>query len=110
MPDIPPELEEQLKRVRKNYAARLPGKVELIEEAWSKLLGIGPDREGLKALRIQAHGLAGSGATYGFKEISEAAHKLEIFLQSLIETNSLPTLPEKERINNLVGELKHSLS
>lgn len=53
-----------------------------------------PEKEARDEMRHKAHGLAGSGATYGFSRISTTARALELALQSesVIESSILVKL------------------
>lgn len=61
--------------LRQEYRRRLPERIQAIEAASGV---IGADRAASEAaIRRLAHNLKGSGATYGFPEISEAARAVE---------------------------------
>ncbi|MHB0985927.1 MAG: GGDEF domain-containing protein [Sulfuricella sp.] len=62
-----------LQELRMPYAAQLPEKVREIEEGWNKLLQAGWDEKVLRKLHRKVHNLTGSGATFGFSELSEVS-------------------------------------
>lgn len=65
-------MQEQLKQ---KYLVSLREKAKLIEALfWQYLDG---DRKALETLRLHAHSLKGSGATFGFPDISDAGRELE---------------------------------
>ncbi len=74
-------LEEQ----RAAYRAGLPDRIADIAARWDKVGQNAADRHGLEELLRAAHGLAGSGATFGLVEISTDAKVLEERLQSLLD-------------------------
>src|SRR5215831_1063490 len=81
-----------MRELRAWYRNRLPARIAALESA---LGGIGRDNaEAVPSIRRIAHQLRGSGATYGFPEISEKAAVLEAAaegalpdaIQSLLQT------------------------
>lgn len=64
---------------RELYLASLPAKVAQLGAALQQYLQTGDDAAGLSAL-AEAHKLAGSGGTFGFPAISEAAISIEALL------------------------------
>src|SRR6185436_13525703 len=64
-----------MRELRVWYRDRLPARIAALEAARTALEARDP--EALESLRRIAHMLHGSGATYGFPEISEAARRLE---------------------------------
>jgi len=75
------DLAEQLRRLRESYASALPAKLALVEQAFRSH----QDKDALRTLRHLAHGLAGSGTTFGYPELSEAARRLEITVEAALE-------------------------
>ena len=67
-----------MQQLRRHYIEALPARLAALETAWdehrSEISG------GTEGLRRLAHNLKGSGATYGFPDISEAARSLEELL------------------------------
>ena len=49
----------------------------------------GPGLEALGALKQLVHKLAGSGGTFGFAEISDAAERAETACEAMLETPSV---------------------
>jgi len=64
-----------MRELRAWYRSRLPARISALEEAKTALSRRDPDA--VESLRRIAHVLRGSGATYGFPEISESARALE---------------------------------
>lgn len=75
---------QQLKALCDEYAAQLPDKLTAIRLDWSTLIEKN-DRHLLKELIRKAHNLIGSGATFGFSELSEVAAQLENILRQYQE-------------------------
>ena len=71
-----PELERQLESLRKSYAERLPGRAAALAESAAELARHW-DSAVAGDLQRQLHNLAGSGASYGFPDVSHAARAAE---------------------------------
>lgn len=80
MANIDLTIEEKMAALRQSYAQQLDGK---IAEIFKHVVAITPDEtddvilEHISSVRALTHKLAGSGATFGFKEVSIAARKME---------------------------------
>lgn len=83
------QIQAQLQALREDYAAQLPDKIQQIWETWAALQN-GWSDENLLTLHRMAHGLTGSGATFGFTRLSMAARTLEILLKGLIAESKIP--------------------
>jgi len=77
----------QLKALHDTYATGLPEKVSQIHSGLDTLRS-GWDDELLRTLHRQVHSLTGSGATFGYAEVSDTARKLEQLLKQLSEMNA----------------------
>lgn len=90
-------LEEQLALLRSRYLAKIPDKQAQLKELW-RAYTEDTTQPHLEALRGAAHKLKGSGATYGFDDISTHAAALEKALVAAREDDptsipdDLPTL------------------
>jgi len=71
-----PEVEAQFAALTRDYAQRLPGRVRGLE-AEAAALAEAWDRARADELQRQCHNLAGSGACYGFPQVSTAAQAAE---------------------------------
>ena len=71
-----PELERQLAALRQGYAERLPERAAAIAATAAELVRSWDPALALE-LQRQLHNLAGSGASYGFPDISLAARAAE---------------------------------
>jgi len=99
-------LEEQLRVLHNSYAARLPEKIIQIEETWQMLVSGERNGDALKALHRMVHSLAGSGPTFGFAAVGEAARTLEIFLKSILKNGTVPAEAHCSQIEGLIEELQ----
>ena len=86
MPESTEALVEQLAQLRETYVAGLPEKVRRIEDAWHAVREDGWTARALDNLHRLSHGLAGSGATFGFASISSAARALEHNVKQILDT------------------------
>src|SRR5579859_6267697 len=68
-----PDIAEQLRLLRENYAQQLPAKLAQVEDVFRR----SDNMVELPNLRHLAHSLAGSGATFGYPALSVAARHLE---------------------------------
>ena len=98
--------EEQLTALRKEYADQLPGKIREIEAIWDKLVQAEWDDEAFEIMHRMTHGLAGSGASFGFLTLSDAARTLERLATTIIEDGVPPTAEQRKQIRALLDALK----
>lgn len=94
-------LEQRLAALRRSYVLKFPEKCQHIEQLFQEFLQT-DELEPLEKLRQASHKLKGSGATYGFEEISECAMIVEARLASCIQHS---TLPKKDDTNALRREI-----
>lgn len=95
----------QLQLLRDHYVRDLPGKIRQIREGLDELRS-GWDSEALRTLHRHTHSLTGSGATFGFAEVSAAARALEHVLKNLVEADAGPEHPDVEKIESLLCALE----
>jgi chemotaxis protein histidine kinase CheA len=99
----------QLKVLSDAYAAHLPHKIAQIEQAWRQLPSEEWDEPGFQNLHRQVHSLSGSGKTFGFGWLSEAAHTLEAALVTLGQAKQAPDQAQRQHIQGLLGEFHQVL-
>lgn len=87
MADAKENLLAQLKALHDDYATGLPKKIGQIRSGLDALR-IEWNDELLRTLHRQAHSLTGSGATFGYGEVSDNARKLERVLKKLSEAGA----------------------
>jgi diguanylate cyclase (GGDEF)-like protein len=108
MADPKDSLQEQLKLLCETYAARLPEEIKQIEEKWDELQHRGWNSGTLEILYRLTHNLTGSGATFGFRLLSDTARRLELHLKSMLESKAAPTAEAREKIGELLKALKQA--
>jgi HPt (histidine-containing phosphotransfer) domain-containing protein len=92
-----------LEQRRNDYRAALPDRVVEIEGLWHSIRRSEMPAASLVELERKAHNLAGSGGTFNFPRLSEAARCLEKAVQSL-RAHGNPPGPEEEQLLSRVIE------
>lgn len=77
--------QEKLLQLRQEYADLLPQKLADIEAVWTSLRQQPQQPDALRQFRAFVHTLAGSGATFGFPELSAQASELESLVDQLLK-------------------------
>ena len=88
------QLEHELKRLRADFAEKIPGRVQALVDEWAALQGHGWTRDGARALHRSVHGLVGTAGSMGFTIITKIARRLEHRLVALLETSEAPNEDE----------------
>jgi HPt (histidine-containing phosphotransfer) domain-containing protein len=88
-----PDLEQQLVALRKGYASRLPGRVEALAANAADLIQRW-DPAAATDLQRHLHNLAGSGASYGFPDVSYAARAAEDACSAALNAGENPALTD----------------
>ena len=81
---------EALEHERRSYAAALPDRIRALGECWRRVRAAPHYRAGLEGIERAAHGLAGSGAVFGFHRLSAEARDLERLLAELAASHDPP--------------------
>lgn len=105
--DAQEKLLAQLKALHDTYATGLPEKVSQIRSGLDTLRS-GWDDKLLRTLHRQVHSLTGSGATFGYAEVSDTARKLEQLLKQLSEMNAGPGHEWVQQIEPLLSALEQA--
>jgi diguanylate cyclase (GGDEF)-like protein len=100
------ELQTQIKVLREAYAARLPQRIDQINETWNEISQGKWDLLRLEDIHMQIHKLTGSGASYGFLAISDIARNLEAQLSQLLQLMAAPLSAQVAEIDRLLVDLK----
>ena len=87
--ELPPTLRHQLTALVDDYIRQLPQRIVEIEEGFARIGESPGDIETYLHLRLLLHKLAGSGATFGFAEISSSAKSIENQLTAIIDSGLL---------------------
>ena len=94
-------MEEYLQDCRENIA--------LVLSALERLPASGASGEDAAALFVFAHRMAGSGGTYGFDKVTEAAYELEEVMKEVKAGRVIPDASACARIRGLIGSIEGCL-
>ncbi len=78
---------QRLRALYEDYAEKLPAKIAELCTCWDEL-SADWQLESLSSFHRLAHTLAGSGATFGFEQVSHSARALEQTLKALVKNES----------------------
>ncbi len=78
--DMRDAIEKEMRVLRVQYLEKLKFQVQQLESFLSAAKSNSLNNEDIAELKMQAHKLAGTGATYGYPYISEAGENLEDML------------------------------
>jgi two-component system cell cycle response regulator len=81
-----PGFEDTYAKLRTAYVERLRDNHAFIKGVAEKTLSEPVDREDLAKMQALAHGLAGSGTTFGFPDVTTAGRKAEILAEKLYKS------------------------
>ena len=102
----------KLQALRDSFAAQLPGKIHEVMAVGDTLCGgksnEAEEGEALKLLHYLAHKLTGSGATFGFNAVSDAARALEIFAKELLELAIPSSTAQRAQIRVYLEDLQRA--
>lgn len=101
----PIELQATLKILCNAYAAQLPEKLKQLEQVWEQLPQDSWDEEGFQTLHRMVHSLTGSGKTFGFSLLSDAARNLEERLKQLAQAKTALSEQQNSHIHELMSKL-----
>lgn len=102
-------LQAPLAELKREYAAALPDKLQELQKNWRAAQGTG-EREPLVAMYRAAHQLTGSGATYGFAEITATARALELYLKPRLRSAQPLSAEESSQIDQLLAALADAVN
>lgn len=103
MPDYDNDIEDQLKALREAYAVSLPEKFAQIKACHAGIMSGDDDvEEKIILLHRLLHGIAGSGATFGFSELGQKARQIEQIIKKWMVQRDRPCSEEKTEVSNLL--------
>ncbi len=95
-----------LDRQRADYVQALPAKLSEVEHLWGGISQGAAAPDDLACLVRAAHGLAGSGAMFGFAELGAAAKALELRLQAIAQSPEAPRGADADSIEDFIARLR----
>lgn len=105
--DSPPDF---LLELRREYTQKWPQKRDVLRALLLKCTVEGGPAETLQDIRNQFHRLVGSGATYGFPEVTELARHAEGILDTAIKGTLKISEADKAKIEKIIVSLDESFS
>lgn len=106
MIDIHADIHNKLALLRESYTQQLPHKYGQIAQAWRSAQDTPGDVENLATMHRMAHSLTGSGATFGFDEVSTTARILEKQLKALLGTQPIAVSRVRDQVDNALQALQ----
>lgn len=89
---------------RADYRSSLPQRLDQIESLWRQVLN--GEAQALASLERCAHSLAGSGATFGFSALGDAARVLELAVSPLLDATLALTPTAQTEVSRAVEALR----
>jgi chemotaxis protein histidine kinase CheA len=86
----PNDASARLAALRASYVTHLTARLAELQAGLDTLLHTGWNPELARTVHRLVHGLTGSGATFGFDNLSQAAHALEQLLKVAIRADAIP--------------------
>lgn len=109
MTDSTPGLQEKLRLLVESYAAKLPDKIDQIDQMWGQLQSE-RNEESLQTLHRMVHSLTGSGKIFGFAELSRVARDLEEDLKGMVKSKTPASEQQCIQIQQQIEELRRVAS
>lgn len=104
------DIQTQLHAIRAVYIAQFPAKLEEIRCYWQSLEANNADRDDMEKLYHMVHSLAGSGATFGFMDISHYACYVERILKICLYDNDNSIGEDQPSIAVLLNQLAEAMT
>jgi diguanylate cyclase (GGDEF)-like protein len=104
------KIREKLKSLRESYVRQLPDRVTGLEEFYERFKREPAAFAGLPDFHRLAHSLKGSSATFGYKEMGDAAFRLERLLKALLQAGGKPDAHHLEEVGVSLGFVRDALS
>ena len=102
MDDMKAELEE----LRQMYIKQLVKNVDELDQIWQSIQKGKISKSHFTSLIRISHQLEGSGATFGFDQITEDSGKLKLIFKKIIEEDVNTIRSKREDINRILDSLK----
>ena len=99
----------RLEELRTEYVGNFPARIKGIKNFWRDYQCTEGDQQEktLHELVRHTHSLKGSGATYGFSEVSTLATQLHTIFNNLLENNIQADDQEYKQVHSLLNSLKN---
>jgi chemotaxis protein histidine kinase CheA len=97
---------ERLKALGEKYSRQFPERKAEILSLWETIEKNGSDLDAVDSLYRLVHGLAGSGATFGFPQVSEAAKQCECVLLEGMDAGQIVMDEVKVQVDSVLAALQ----
>ncbi len=98
------KLQRQLQALQRQYRQELVGKISQLEKNWHQFIEQ-KNQQALDSLLHDTHNLTGSGAIYGYHQISAIARELEQLLVDIQKSRKQPGANEHQSIERCIRAL-----
>ncbi len=102
------EIQDYLREKRRTYAEQVPGQLRELEAVSRRVFGDQRSQAAFTTFHFAVHRLVGSGAMYGFNELSSAAQPLDHLLDTIAGDDRPPTVSESLTIHRLLDAVKQA--
>lgn len=99
-------IKRKLAALAEEFTATLPERMDRIDECVSIVLESSSCLETAKELHMLTHKLSGSGATFGYEELSEISGQMEYILAGAVERKGSLGPRDKDRLRSLYAALQ----
>ena len=107
MPGKKQDIQQKLQQLRQQYAEKLPARITALEQQW-QALDLDTQPAQFETLIREFHTLAGSGASFGFPQISALSRDIEQLLLSVKSTNAQLSEQTRTEVNAKLSTLKQA--
>ena len=114
MSDISSSIQQKLDNLLDHFKSSLPGRIKELRKQLEEFIKSPDDSACADALVLAAHKLAGSGATFGYKNLSERTKKIENIAKEVLGGKALgelqiqnlqETMDKLESDHGIIGKL-----
>ncbi len=105
MSNLSESIKSKLAAMAEDYIRQLPARFDEISR-YTENAKDDQSWESLEILKNSIHKLAGSGATFGFDELSEKSKKLEEYLSSFLQDSIIPKSPDWNDFDCFLSEIE----
>jgi diguanylate cyclase (GGDEF)-like protein len=92
------QLEQELKKLRADFAKKLPQRIQTLVEDWDAVKEAGWTQDGVRALHRSVHGLIGTAGSLGFTIMTKTARRLEHQLVVLLKGDKPPSAEDNAAV------------
>ncbi|HTF95939.1 MAG TPA: response regulator [Cellvibrio sp.] len=106
---MPQEFQNQLEKLREQFAASLPERAQRLDQIWGHLRHLNWSEQGITALEQFTHKIAETATSFGFAELQQKANQLENYIRDMKALGRNFGGPEYAQVEELVNHLADAL-